>query len=339
MFGSDNAAPAHPKILAALAQANAGMAPSYGGDALTTRAQTLLREVFEKDCDDFMVATGSAANGLSLAALCPPWGAVLTHRYAHVVEDEAGAPGFFTAGAQLLLLDGPHTKLTPESLDGEAARWRPDWVHGAQPFAVTISQATESGASYTPEEIKALSAVCRARGLKLHMDGARFANAVAFTGASPADLTWKSGVDVLSFGATKNGALACEAIVCFDKEAARALPHLRKRAGQLLSKHRYMAAQMCAYLEDDLWLQLAAHANAMAAQLGDVFAEAGALLLHPVEANEVFVRLDAIQADRLRAAGASFYPWHPDGPDGFRFVCAWDTRAEDVERMRAALVL
>jgi threonine aldolase len=332
-FASDNAAPAHPAILEAIARANSGAAPSYGGDDWTKAAEAALREAFETDCAVFLVATGTAANALSLAALSPPWGAVICHRHAHVAVDEAGAPEFYTGGAKLLLIDGPSGKITSGGLAAEADRHGRANVHGAQPFAVSISQASESGASYRPAEIAALGEVCRARGLKLHMDGARFANACAFAGACPADLTWRAGVDILSFGATKNGALAAEAIVCFDVDAAKALPHLRKRAGHLVSKHRLLGAQMAAYMHDALWLRLARHANAMAQALAARLTGMGAELLHPVEANEVFVRMSDDLANRLRSAGAAFYPWAADGPFSHRFVASWATTDEDIARL------
>lgn len=338
MFASDNTAPVHPAILAAIAEANVGHAPSYAVDAWTEAAVRQVREaVAHPNAAVLFVASGTVANAIALAALTPPWGAVLCHRHAHIAEDEAGAPEFFTGGAKLLLIDGPSGKLTPEALDREAGKYSRAWVHGAQPFAVSITQASECGAAYRPDEVAALSAVCRARGLKLHMDGARFANAVVSTGATPADLTWRAGVDILSFGATKNGALAAEAIVCFDPAAAEALPHLRKRAGAMLSKHRFLGAQMGAYLRDGLWLSLAAHANAMAAELAEVFAAAGCALAHPVEANEVFVRLTPSQVEALKAAGAQFYAWETDGPDVHRFVTSWVTQAEEIAAVRTAL--
>jgi threonine aldolase len=337
MFASDNAAPAHPAILDALARANTGIAPSYGADDWTKRAEALLRETFETDCAVLLVATGTAANALSLASLTPPWGAVITHRHAHIAEDEAGAPEFYMGGAKLLLVDGAHGKIAPDALGTETSKHSRQWVHGAQPFAVSISQATETGAVYTPAEIAALSDVCRTAGLKLHMDGARFANAVASTGATPAELSWKAGVDVLSFGATKNGALCAEAIVCFDPAAAAQLPHLRKRAGHLFSKHRVLGAQMAAYLEGGLWLELARHANARARDLADVLVKAGGVLAHPVEANEVFVKLDAASAATLRSAGAAFHAWATDGADIFRFVASWATSDADIDACRKAL--
>lgn len=337
MFASDNAAPAHPAILKAMAQANEGIAASYGADDWTRRAEALLRETFAADCAVLLVATGTAANVLSLAALTPPWGAVITHRHAHIVEDEAGAPEFYTGGARLVCIDGAHGKIAPDALEAEAARYSRAWVHGAQPFVVSISQTTESGAVYQPEEIVAISRVCRSRGLSLHMDGARFANAAAATGVAPSALSWQAGVDVLSFGATKNGALGVEAVVCFSETAAAQLPHLRKRAGHLLSKHRYLAAQMCAYLEDGLWLRLALSANAAAAALAAALRESGADILHPTQANAVFARLDKAAAATLRAAGAAFHPWGVDGADAYRFVTSWMTTDGDIARCRQAL--
>jgi len=337
VFASDNTAPAHPAILAALAAVNNGVAPSYGADDWTARAEKLLREAFETDCAVLLVPTGTAANAISLAALTPPWGAVFCHTLAHIAQDEAGAPEFYTGGAKLLLLDGPSSKCEPATLDGEAAKYSRERVHWAQPFAVSISQCTESGAVYAPAEIAALADVCRKRGLKLHMDGARFANAMAHSGATAADLSWKAGVDILSFGATKNGTLGAEAIVCFDKAAAAALPHLRKRAGHLFSKHRYLAAQMVGYLEDGLWLDLARRANATAAALTDVLRAAGAGIVHPVDANMIFARLTPAQAKALRDAGAAFHPSMPDGEGAYRLVTSWATADREIAAAAAAL--
>lgn len=336
-FASDNSAPVHPAIFEALAAANQGASASYGADPWTQRAEALLREVFETECAVLLVPTGTAANAIGLAALVPPWGAVFCHRHAHIAEDEAGAPEFYTGGARLLLLEGRSAKLTPEALAAEAGRYSRAWVHGAQPFAVSLTQASESGAVYAAAEVAALGQACARLGLKLHMDGARFANAVAATGASPAELTWKAGVAMLSLGATKNGAMAAEAILCFDPAAAAALPHLRKRAGQLFSKHRYLGAQMCAYLEGGLWLHLAAHANSMATRLALGLERAGCRLVHPVEANEVFATLSAAQAARLEAVGARCYPSPADGPEVRRFVCSWATTPEEVDAALAAL--
>ena len=337
MFASDNAAPAHPAILDALARVNAGNMPSYGADEWTQRAEKLLREVFETDCAVLLVPTGTAANAIALAALTPPWGAVFCHRLAHIAQDEAGAPEFYTGGAKLLSLEGAGAKLDPAALDAEASKYSRERVHWAQPFAVSISQVSECGAVSTPPQVNALAEVCRRRGLKLHLDGARFANAMVASGATAAELSWKAGVDILSFGATKNGALGAEAIVCFDKSVAASLPHLRKRAGHLFSKHRYLAAQMVAYLEDGLWLDLARAANAKGAALADVMRGAGAGIVHPVDANMIFARLTQAQARALREAGAAFHPSMPDGPDAYRFVCSWATSDEELALARRAL--
>jgi len=336
-FVSDTTAPVHPRIMDAIVEANAGVASSYGADPWTQRAIAQLKDAFETDCAVFFVASGTAANALALASITPPWGAILTHREAHIVLDEAGAPEFYTGGARLLLLDGPHAQFTPQALDAEVARHARSNVHGVQPFSASISQMTESGAVYEESEVAAISEVCRARGLKLHMDGARFANALAATGATPAEMSWKAGVDVLSFGATKNGALSVEAIVCFDTDAARQLPHLRKRSGHLLAKHRLLGAQMAAYLEDGLWLRNAGHANAMAAKLAAVLESAGGECVHPVRGNAIFVRLDAPMAERLKSAGVVFYRWAPDGPDVYRFVASWATTDADIEVCAQAL--
>jgi threonine aldolase len=325
MFLSDNATGAHPAILAAIANANDGQAPGYGADAFTQAAVAQLRDIFETDCAVFLTPTGTAANALSLAALCPPWGAVVAHRHAHIVEDEGGAPEFFTGGAKLVLIDGAHAKIAPDVLQAELGKYSRAWVHGAQPFAVSISNLSESGAAYRADDVAALGAVCAKAGVKLHMDGARFANALASGRDSPAAMTWRAGVKLLSFGATKNGALGVDAVVAFDADAAQTLPHLRKRAGHMLSKHRFLGAQMQAYLQDGLWLKLARHANLMAHSLAHALTKKGAELLHPVDGNEVFARLASDLAARLRAKGCAFYPWAPDGPESFRFVTAWST--------------
>jgi threonine aldolase len=336
-FISDTTAPVHPRILDAIVAANAGAASSYGADPWTERAVARLKAVFERDCAVFLVASGTAANALALASVTPPWGAIITHREAHIVLDEAGAPEFHTGGARLLLVDGPHAQITAHAVEAEAARYARTNVHGLQPFAVSISQMTESGAVYDSAEVAAISQVCRARGLKLHMDGARFANALAATGATPAEMSWKAGVDVLSFGATKNGAFSVEAIICFDDAAAAQLPHLRKRSGHLIAKHRLLGAQMDAYLADDLWLDNARHANAMAARLASVLQAGGGELAHPVRGNAIFVRMDDVMAAKLRRAGVALYRWVVDGPDVYRFVTSWATQPADIDACATAL--
>ncbi|WP_373744640.1 threonine aldolase family protein, partial [Achromobacter insuavis] len=262
-FASDNTAGASPQILAALLRANEGQAAAYGADDITLRVERRLAEIFERDVDVLLVPTGTAANSLALAALTPPWGSVLCHAHSHIANDECGAPQFYSGGARLALLDGAASKLDPARLAVEARRKAGD-VHSMPPACVSITQATETGSVYTLDEIQALGAVCRDAGLPLHMDGARFANALVSLGCTPAEMTWKAGVAALSFGATKNGVLGAEAIVLFEPGRATELAYRRKRGGHLFSKMRLLSAQMEAYLADDLWLANARQANAMA---------------------------------------------------------------------------
>jgi threonine aldolase len=319
--------------MAALAEANRGYARGYGDDAWTSRAERRFAEVFGREVRVFLVGTGTSANALALATMVPPYGSVFCHEQAHIVRDECGAPEFMTGGARLQLLPGAGAKLTPEALLRGIAE-NPTAVHTVQPRAVSISQATELGTIYTPDELNALSATAHANGLLLHMDGARFANAVASLGCKPAEASGASGVDVLSFGATKNGALAAEAVVFFDPARAADFEFRRKRAGHLFSKMRYVAAQWLAYLEDDLWLRLAARANAHARRIGEA---AGALRLEPVEANEIFVRPGAAGIAALRAQGFEFYDWGAEGSGEARFVVSWDQTDEDVDALCTAL--
>ena len=321
-FASDNATGIAPEILAAIEAANHGPAMPYGADEVTRRLEQRFAEVFEHPVAVFPVATGTAANSLALACLTPPWGAIYCHEEAHIVTDECGAPEFFAAGAKLVTCPGEHGKLTPETLAGRITG--AGVVHNVQPAAVSVTQETEAGTVYRPDEIAALSSVARRHGLALHMDGARFANAVACLGCSPAAITWRAGVDVLSFGATKNGAMAAEAVVFFDPAKAAEFGFRRKRAGHLLSKLRFVSVQLEAYLSADLWLRNARHANAMAAQLGAGLARLpGARLVHPVEANEVFIALPEIAIERLAAAGFGFYRWGEEPV--LRLVTAFDT--------------
>jgi threonine aldolase len=333
-FRSDNVAGVAPEILAAIAAANAGAAASYGADAVTERLARRVSEIFEHPTAVFPVATGTAANALALAALTPVWGAIYCHEAAHIQTDECGAPEFFAGGAKLLPLPGADAKLAPETV--AAAMIEQGVVHHAQPAVISISEATEAGTLYRPEEVAALGTLARRYGLALHMDGARFANAVAALGCSPAELTWRVGVDVLSLGATKNGALAAEAVVFFDPGRAADFGYRRKRGGHLLSKMRFLSAQLEAYLADGLWLRLAAHANRMAARLSaGLAALPGARLRHPTEANEVFVELPEATIGRLAAAGFGFYRWGGPASACLRLVTAFDTKAADVERLIA----
>jgi len=332
-FASDNVTGAAPEILEAMAAANDGPLMPYGNDDLTHQVEDKIRQIFETEADVFLVATGSAANSLSLSVLTPPWGAVICHRQSHINEDECGAPEFFTNGAKLVVLDGPGAKIDAADLDRHAGEGRGD-VHRVQPAAASITQETEAGTVYSLDEITAIAEACHGHEMKLHMDGARFANAVVALHCSPAEATWKAGVDVLSFGATKNGALAAEAVVLFDKGLAEEFAFRRKRGGHLFSKMRLLSAQWDAYLNDDLWLKNARHANAMAARLGEGLAGVpGVTLPNPVAANELFPALPRPVIDGLKADGFGFYEFPGDT---IRLVCAYNTKAEDVDAFIAA---
>jgi len=326
-----------PEVLDALAAANRAADSAYGEDATTRRLEEKLAELFEHEVAVFPVATGSAANSLALASFVPPWGAILYHEEAHIATDECGAPEFHTSGAKLVPLPGAHGKLEAARLAAHLAR-ASRGVHHVQPAAIGLSQSTEAGTVYRPDEIGAISEICRGHGLKLHMDGARFANALARLGCSPADVTWRAGVDVLSFGLTKNGAAAAEAVVFFDPQQAEHFPYRRKRAGHLFSKMRFVSAQFEAQLAGGLWLRLASHANAMAARLGDGITRLpGARLLHPVEANELFVLLPEAAIAGLEREGWLFYRWESGEGPCIRLVTAFDIRSEHVDALVAAV--
>lgn len=334
-FASDNVTGISPRIMAALERANSGAAMPYGDDPVTARLREKVSAVFERDCAVFPLATGSAANALALASLVPRYGAVYCHREAHINVDECGAPEFFTGGAKLVTLDGPRAKIdataVAAAIDGAGD------VHRVQPAAVSITQASELGAVYTPEEVSALAAVARRHGLAFHMDGARFANALAHLGCSPADATWRAGIDVLTLGATKNGAMAAEAAIFFDPEKAGDFEYLRKRGGHLFSKMRFVSAQLEAYLSDDHWLENARHANAQAVRLATGLAALpGVDLTAPVEANEVFLTLPDALIDGLQARGFEFYTWGKPGGRQIRLVTAFNTPPGDVEALVAA---
>ena len=334
-FCSDNASGAAPEILRALEAASRGTAMPYGNDDLTRRVEARLSEVFETEAAVLLVATGTAANALVLSVMTPPYGAVYCHEEAHIQVDECGAPEFYSGGAKLVPIAGADGKITAGDL--ERTITGVGFVHAVQPAAVSLTQATEAGTVYTPEETAAIAEVARRHGLGLHVDGARFANAVATLGCSPAEATWKAGVDALSFGATKNGALAAEAVVAFKPELAETLGYRRKRGGHLFSKMRFLAAQWDAYLDGDLWLDLARHANAMAARLAaGLCTLPGAALLHPVEANEIFARLPAAVIEGLLAEGFAFYRWGPEEACEVRLVTAFNTDPADVDAFLAA---
>ena len=328
-FFSDNAAPVHPRVMAALAEANT-LDTAYDGDARSQALDGRLSDLFDTPVTAIWVPTGTAANCLALAALCPPHGGVVCHRDAHIQNDEGGAPEFYTHGAKLFLADGEGAKLTPDTIRAVVDAIADD-VHRVQPHAISITNATEYGRVYTPDEVAAIGALARERGLGLHMDGARFANAMATLGCTPAEVTWRAGVDALSFGFVKNGAMSAEALVFFRPELAGATLYRRKRAGLLFSKGRYLAAQVLAMLDDDLWLDNARAANARATELA---AAAGTRLVHPVEANEVFLRATPDEAAALRARGFDFYDW---AAGEIRLVTAWDSAPEQVALLAQAI--
>ncbi len=314
--------------MAAIAAANCGAVMSYGDDEYTQRLQVKFSDLFETSVTVFPVATGSAANALALAVMTPPYGAVYCHAESHINLDECGAPEFFTGGAKLVTLPGSHAKIKAETLGEIVDRAGRGIVHHVQPAAVSITQATEAGTVYNPAEISHISEVVGRHNLHLHMDGARFANAVASLGCDPADITWRAGVDILSFGATKNGAMAAEAVVFFNQELAKTFPFYRKRSGHLFSKMRFLSAQLEAYITDDLWLTNAAHANNMAAKLAQGLAGVEKVkLCHPVEANEIFMQLPESLIAAALNHGFQFYRWDKST---VRLVTAFNTKEEDV---------
>jgi len=338
-FSSDNAYGAAPEMLRAIEAANAGATASYGEDALTARLEAEVARVFERQAAVFPVITGTAANALSLASAVPPHGAIFCHAGAHIAVDECGAPEFFTHGAKLLALDGRNGKLLPASIEAALAHIRKGFVHHAQPGAVSITEATELGTCYSPKEIRAIATLARQHGMKLHMDGARLANAIAHLGCTPAEATWRAGVDILSLGMTKNGALGAEAVVFFARDDARDFEYRRKKAGHLLSKMRFLSAQIVCALEEDRWLGWAARANALARTLAqELRSVAGIEIAHPVEANIVFANFSRETAARLRGAGANFLEWAPavQGRLLVRLVTSFATPEADIERLIAA---
>jgi len=328
-FFSDNAAPAHPKVLEAIAAANR-LDTAYDGDEWSQCLDGAFSDLFGTQVRAFWVTTGTAANCLGLAALCPPYRGILCHKDAHIEVDEAGAPGFFTGGAKLILLDGDGAKVTLHAVAAACDAIRDD-VHQVQPAAISITNATEYGLVYRVAEVARLGEFAKERGLALHMDGARIANAVAATGESLADLTWRAGVDAMSFGFVKNGGLNAEALILFRTELADEIAVRRKRAGHLLSKGRYLAAQILAMLENDLWLDNARAANAAAQRIA---AAAPQRLVYPVEANEIFLRVTDEEAARLSDEGFDFYEW---GAGQIRLVTSWDQRRDALDRLASAI--
>ncbi|WP_136660846.1 low specificity L-threonine aldolase [Nitratireductor sp. XY-223] len=309
-FSSDNWAGAHPRIAEALTRHASGFAAAYGLSDLDRKVEAKFNDIFEREVAVFFVGTGTAANSLAMAALGRPGGVAFCHREAHLIEDEGGAPQFLGGGIRLEPVDGKLGKIDPQDLDAAIRRFPPEFVHAGQPMAASISQSTEIGTVYEAAEIEAVVETCRRHGLPLHMDGARFANAMTALGQSPAEMTWRRGVDILSFGATKNGCWCAEVLVVFDPQKAADLPFLRKRSAHLFSKSRFISAQLEAYFEDDLWIETAAHANAMAAELQSVIEAAdNTRLAWRSQANEVFAILDRDRFAAMIEKGAQFYEW------------------------------
>ena len=335
-FASDNHYGATPDILAAIAAVGQAPQPAYGDDDVTKRVTARLCEVFERDVAVYPVINGTTANALSLATLVPPHGAILCHAEAHIAVDECGAPEFFTHGAKLVPIEGHDAKLTPAAIEKALGHFQKGFVHHAQPAAISLTQSTELGTVYSPSEIAAISALARARDMKVHMDGARFANALVGLGCTPAEMTWKAGVDALSFGATKNGALAAEAVVFFNRDDVRDFEYRRKKSGHLLSKMRFVSVQLEAYLKNGHWLASARHANGLAQRLAQGLAQAGAIEIeHPVSANAVFARMPDALAKKLRKNGVQFYDWGvpSKGRTLARLMLSFATPEEDVTRL------
>lgn len=335
-FASDNNAGLCPEALAALIEANAGgHVMGYGDDRWTAKACDLIRQLFETDCDVYFVFTGTGANALALAHLTRPYNAVIAHTSSHIAEDETGAPEFFSGGAKVLGVDTPLGKITPQSVIAHCEIL--GRIHTSKPRVVSLTQSTEMGTVYRPAEIEAIAGAARRHGLKVHMDGARFANALATLNASPADLSWRAGVDVMSLGGVKNGLAAGEAVVFFDRALADEFAWRIKQGGQLNSKMRLVTAPWIGLLENDVWLRNARHANAMARRLEAAIADApGIRRMFPVEANAVFVEIEPVVQEAVRAKGWTFYTFL--GATGCRLMCAWDTQPETVDRFGADLV-
>ncbi len=330
-FASDNAAPVCPEIMAAIIAANDGPSLGYGNDDLTRNVENKLKDVFECDLKAYPVATGTAANVLGLSVMTPPWGSVYCHQLSHIELDECGAPEFYTGGAKLVLMPGENGKIDPQDLDKTLSLSGKGVVHHVQPAALSLTQSTECGTVYTPDEVTVLSQIAKASDLGVHMDGARFANAVVGLGCSPADITWKAGVDILSFGGTKNGAMAVEAVVIFDMEKASEFEFRRKRGAHLFSKMRYLSAQLDGYLTGDVWLGNAQNANQMASSLVEMLGSLDDVsLVYPVDANEVFIRLGEDKIEALAAANFLFYRDANKELGQIRLVTSWNTSQADI---------
>ncbi len=341
-FASDNSSGVPEQVLAALTRANEGFAPGYGADEIMARVRARIRDIFEApEAAVYLVATGTAANALSIATFCPPWGAVYCHRIAHIEEDECGAPEFYTGGSKLVLMDGANGKMDPAALADKLAGSAQVGVHNVQKGMVSLTNLTEAGTRYSVGEIRELCAIANDHGLPVHLDGARFTNALVADGCTPAEMTWRAGVDVVSFGGTKNGLMGVEAVVIFDPAKAWEFELRRKRGGHLFSKHRFLSAQVEGWLEGNLWRDLARHANAMAARLEEGLAKVtGARLLHPRGGNMLFAEWPRAGHRAAREAGAAYYLWPfdqplegpADAPLSARLVASWSTTEAHVDR-------
>lgn len=342
-FASDNSSFVPPQVMEALHRVNDGYRASYGKDPEMDEVRRLVREIFEApDAEVFLVSTGTTANALSLATLIDPWQSIYCHRDAHIAIDECGAPEFYTGGAKLQLIDGDHGKITPEALEAAVATQVKGDVHSVQPGVLSLTNVTEAGTVYSPAELSALFETAKRQGVRAHLDGARFANAVASTGATPAELSWKAGVEVLSFGGTKNGLLGVEAVILFDPSLAWEFELRRKRGGHLFSKHRYLSAQMMAFLTDSLWLNMATKANSAAKRLArGLQGNPDVEIHHPVDANLIFATMPRILHRNAVNAGAQYYFTDINGDDDerlpCRLVCSWSTTDEDVDAFLTSL--
>lgn len=332
-FSSDNVTPICPEILAAIAAESDASALPYGADDKSQKLDAAFSELFGRDVSVVPVATGTAANVIGLSGLVSPFGGVVCHHHAHINVTESTGVAFYGGGAKLLGIDGPSAKIEADALDAYLNNHVSNGMHSVDPECVAITQSTEFGTVYGVDEIQAIGSVCKKHNMRLFMDGARFANAVAALDCHPSEITWKAGVDVLSFGATKNGALAVDAIILFDRELRRKTEQNRKRGGHLFSKHRYLAAQLLAYLEDDLWLHNARYANAAAQALAKSLSSMGAKPAFAPQGNELFIHMTNALAEKLSNAGIVFRPWPSLGPDAYRFVCAWNSPIEMIEAL------
>jgi threonine aldolase len=342
IFTSDNAAPAHPAIMDAMLRANSGYTPGYGAEDAMDNVRQSIRDLFEApNASVFLVSTGTAANALALATMTKPWETIFCHRNAHIEEDECGAPEFYSNGAKLTLVEGPDAIMTTESLQAAIDYTARLGVHNVQHGSLSITNVTEVGTVYSLRQIQDLTRIAHARGVKTHLDGARFANAMVALDCTPADLTWKSGIDAVSFGGTKNGCLGVEAVIFFDPEMAWEFELRRKRGGHLLSKHRMLSAQMQGYLDDNLWIELAKHANQAGQKLATGLKEISQVeFAHPCHANMIFANWTRATHDALAAASSKYYFWpddpKPTGPADekltARLVCNWSTSDSEIDQ-------